>query len=452
MNRIIPIITLIFVTALSQAQNFTIQVDTLREYRLHLPVNYNPSDTYPLVFAFHGGFGLDWQFENETGFSDLADTANIIVVYPQAIGTTRSWNTGICCGWAYNNNISDLDFVESLVNHLTATYSVDTSQIYATGFSSGAMMTYAVGCKLSSYFAAIAPVSSSMLIDACEPDCTPVPVIHLHAEPDSSALFHGGYSSNPLLQFYYPPVDSVMTSWSVKNDCNPIIDSIFLENGTKVYRWNNCRDNTYQEIWLADEGGHKWPGTKGTGVLSGDSATQDFFATEVVWNFLKKHSKSCSQQTFDISAGVEPLNSGTIAGTGSYNYGETAELTATPKTGYEFINWTEGGAEVSTNATYSFTVTENRTLLANFNFIVGIERINNNNISVYPIPTKGILYITLNGNTVNSKVSLFNLLGEKVLTLNHKGFVDLNGLPEGTYFLKLEINNQTETYKIIKTE
>jgi len=30
------------------------------------------------------------------------------------------------------------------------------------------------------------------------------------------------------------------------------------------------------------------------------------------------------------------------------------------------VNWTEGGSEVSTDANYSFTVTENRTLVANF--------------------------------------------------------------------------------------
>jgi hypothetical protein len=135
-----------------------------------------------------------------------------------------------------------------------------------------------------------------MLIDACDPDCIPVPSIHLHAEPDSSALFHGGYASNPLLQFYYPPVDSVMTSWAIKNNCNPIIDTTLLANGTKIFRWNSCQNNTYQEIWLADDGGHKWPGTPGTGALSGDSATQDFYATEVAWNFLRQFSKDCSTE------------------------------------------------------------------------------------------------------------------------------------------------------------
>jgi hypothetical protein len=69
---------------------------------------------------------------------------------------------------------------------------------------------------------------------------------------------------------------------------------------------------------------------------------------------------------FTISAGVNPANSGTINGTGNYEEGETATLTATPQNGYNFVNWTENGIEVSTNPEYSFAVNENRTLVANF--------------------------------------------------------------------------------------
>lgn len=292
MKTITLLITL-FLSLTSLAQNFTIQVDSLREYRLHLPSGYDDQVDYPLLFAFHGGFGFDWQFENETNFSHYADSLGFIVVYPQAFGSTRSWNTGVCCGYAYNNNINDFLFVEKMIDTISNNYSIDSDKIYSTGFSSGAMFTYALGCKMPDVFAAIAPVSSSMIIDICSPWCSSTPVLHLHAEPDSSAIYHGGYSSNPLVNFYYPPVDSVMQVWSMNNGCTGIVDTTFLANGTTIYTWNNCVSNTYNEVWLADDGGHKWMGTQGTGVLSGDSATQDFYATEVVWNFLKQFSLEC---------------------------------------------------------------------------------------------------------------------------------------------------------------
>jgi hypothetical protein len=51
---------------------------------------------------------------------------------------------------------------------------------------------------------------------------------------------------------------------------------------------------------------------------------------------------------------------------GNFNYGETCTVTATPDEGYHFVNWTENGTEVSSEASYSFTVTGDRDLVANF--------------------------------------------------------------------------------------
>lgn len=67
-----------------------------------------------------------------------------------------------------------------------------------------------------------------------------------------------------------------------------------------------------------------------------------------------------------ISASVSPSGSGTISGTGDYMAGDSCTLVCTPATGYTFVNWTEGGTEVSTSASYSFTVNSARTLVANF--------------------------------------------------------------------------------------
>jgi hypothetical protein len=51
---------------------------------------------------------------------------------------------------------------------------------------------------------------------------------------------------------------------------------------------------------------------------------------------------------------------------GSYYVGENIPVTATPNTGYHFVNWTEGGIEKSTTATYNYPVTATKTLQANF--------------------------------------------------------------------------------------
>ena len=69
---------------------------------------------------------------------------------------------------------------------------------------------------------------------------------------------------------------------------------------------------------------------------------------------------------FMINAEVNPVNSGSITGAGSYVQGETAELFAIPSVGYNFVNWTENGTEISDNVTYSFVVSGSRNLVANF--------------------------------------------------------------------------------------
>ena len=67
-----------------------------------------------------------------------------------------------------------------------------------------------------------------------------------------------------------------------------------------------------------------------------------------------------------ISASPNSMGCGTVSGAGAYIQGQTCTLTATPIGLFEFVNWTEDGQVVSTNPTYSFTVTGNRILVANF--------------------------------------------------------------------------------------
>ena len=73
-----------------------------------------------------------------------------------------------------------------------------------------------------------------------------------------------------------------------------------------------------------------------------------------------------SLNSYTISASSSPSAGGTVSGAGSYNYGTTCNLTATPATGYSFVRWTKNGTQVSTNASYSFTVTENASYVAVF--------------------------------------------------------------------------------------
>lgn len=75
-------------------------------------------------------------------------------------------------------------------------------------------------------------------------------------------------------------------------------------------------------------------------------------------------------ENFTITATANNALMGSIVGSGEYYEGGTAMLTANAYPGFRFVNWTKEGVEVSTDATYLFTVTEDVELVANFEVIL----------------------------------------------------------------------------------
>ncbi|MFZ4398774.1 MAG: InlB B-repeat-containing protein [Bacteroidales bacterium] len=70
--------------------------------------------------------------------------------------------------------------------------------------------------------------------------------------------------------------------------------------------------------------------------------------------------------TYSIQASAIPANGGYVTGSGIYLNNQSCTLTANNYTGFYFVNWTENGNLVSTNSSYTFSVTSNRNITANF--------------------------------------------------------------------------------------
>ena len=73
-----------------------------------------------------------------------------------------------------------------------------------------------------------------------------------------------------------------------------------------------------------------------------------------------------------ITVTASPTEGGEVTGEGAYTYGETVILTATPNTGYNFVNWTIDGSVVGTALTYSFDAEGEVEVTANFAPALGI--------------------------------------------------------------------------------
>ena len=69
---------------------------------------------------------------------------------------------------------------------------------------------------------------------------------------------------------------------------------------------------------------------------------------------------------YTITSAVSPSGAGSVSGTGKFQSGKSCTLKATPGTNYSFVNWTKGGSQVSTSASYTFTVNASASYVANF--------------------------------------------------------------------------------------
>ena len=83
-----------------------------------------------------------------------------------------------------------------------------------------------------------------------------------------------------------------------------------------------------------------------------------------------------------LAIAASAIGGSVSSGTGNYASGATATLVATATGSNVFANWTENGVIVSTSASYAFTVTKARTLVANFTVQYNVQTANDGNGSV----------------------------------------------------------------------
>lgn len=69
---------------------------------------------------------------------------------------------------------------------------------------------------------------------------------------------------------------------------------------------------------------------------------------------------------YTVSLSAQPDEGGSVQGAGTFNENSQVTVSATPNNGYKFVKWTENGVQVSTSASYQFTLTKDRNLVALF--------------------------------------------------------------------------------------
>ena len=266
----------------SYAQGYiseTIQYDGLtREYSIYVPASYDGTTSFPLLFNFHGGGGDIASQIAIADMSTIADTANFIVVYPQA---RQDPSDGNSFNWIPKvpGTFDDVPFISSLIDTIAINYEIDQNRIYACGYSLGGDMSFELACKLNSRIAAIAPVARTMQANPdsfCFPE-HPTGVLTILGTDDNTSPYNG---ITYLGTEYYLSAAATHSYWANHNNCdvNPTMSTV--SPSVERYTWSTTSGCSYVEELKVIGGGHDWPGSFGNMTID---------ASEEIWQFVSRY-------------------------------------------------------------------------------------------------------------------------------------------------------------------
>lgn len=289
---------LLAVPAFSQWQNnsFTHQSSN-RQYRVYVPAGYNASNPASLVLTLHG-LGDNMSNFSGIGMNLVADTANIIVVVPQALNDpllgSSAWNSGAAyMGYTVNSGIDDVSFLSALIDTVSAHYSIDPQKVFSCGFSMGGFMTQRLALQLNNKVKAFASVAGTFgdgILPAGNPG-RPVSIAHFHGTADGTIAYTGnayGNDAQELLDF-----------WVDNNNCSasPAITTLpdIASDGYTVEHWvyDGGDNSTVVEHFRVNGANHVWL-----------TPSNDIFYTTEIWKFFNRYMETLSAEEQEANAPV----------------------------------------------------------------------------------------------------------------------------------------------------
>jgi len=285
-------------------QTLSVTVDGLdRRFLVHAPDDYNPNRDWPVVIMFHGGGGTARASMQDTGWAEKADREGFLAVFPEGtsedpsspgrfVGNPQTWNDGSKRSiGAVERKAADVKFVFEMIEHLKKRFSVDEHRIYITGFSNGASMSFRLARELSNIIAAAAPVAGADWLDGSRPDRA-VPLLYITGSADPLNPLEGGELRIGLKSYgNKPSTDEMIKRWARLHQCLDEAPALEKSDGA-MRRVYSCKSGTDAVVLYILEGhGHHWPG--GSSILPDRLAgrnTAKLKATDIIWEFFKKHS------------------------------------------------------------------------------------------------------------------------------------------------------------------
>jgi polyhydroxybutyrate depolymerase len=258
---------------------------------VHVPTGHPTG----LVVNLHGGGSTGAQQERLTNFDAIADANGFVVVYPD--GIDNNWADGRGASEPDRRGVDDVGFLAALAGKLQKEYGIDPGHVFATGMSNGGFMSNRLGCDRADVFAAVAPVSGTLGVNApCNPS-RPVAVLEVHGTSDPLVPFDGGMMHGRGGESDIVSAPAMVDRWRSADGCQgaPAGETLpSTGDGTVVHRFTStpCAAGTAVVFYQVDDGGHTWPG--GPQYLPNaiiGSTTHAFAASEAIGQFFTTHAR-----------------------------------------------------------------------------------------------------------------------------------------------------------------
>ena len=193
------------------------------------------------------------------------------------------------------NKVDDISFVNNLIDHLQQVRNIDSSRIYATGFSKGGILTQALSCQLSDKIAAFASVAGSLplrLKDTCKPS-VPVSMLMINGTNDQSVHYQGDDKSEKGALISIP---ETVNFWRSNNQCTGnnvelVVDKPTNNSLVKTSSYSDCAGGSEVKQLAVVNGGHIWYGGSSTDEdVNKFNKNLGLDSTQEIWDFFERHT------------------------------------------------------------------------------------------------------------------------------------------------------------------
>ncbi len=267
-----------------------------RTYSIHIPpLTRIRTTNRPLLIVLHGSYGSGEKMQRALGFDRYSNQKGFLVAYPNAYRRYR-WNDGRDTLSSGNQSVNDVQFLVDLVNRIKRDHAIDSSRVYVTGASNGAMMAYRLACETDSVFAGFAPVIGNLPLSisaSCNPSA-PSNFLAINGDADPIVPYEGGEVCQGISPRFCEHGDVLSTDDSVAklavaNQCSSselITRAPRVDDGTYVeeLRFGGCATSSQVRAVTVRNGGHTWPPFPGQLPISG-AQTRNLNATREIVGF-----------------------------------------------------------------------------------------------------------------------------------------------------------------------